>query len=365
MPPAPIIVKQARRSTRAQIVEHLRQSLSAGDYAPGTQLPSMQKLAETWSTQVPTVHRAIAQLAREGWLERVPRIGTFVRQREHKLTAAGIYLPMSDLAKPDSSRFARALCKQLQLRLATHDLASQVWLDAEEFLERSTVWPAVVQAAAQHRIQGLLVPNPDASHIAAVAKLAIPAALHSTGHCGPGTVAFDLNEWTCCGVQALAQAECRRLGFLSVAAPRRPQDPAPGPLDTFVAEASARGLEIRPAWIRPASRYVPESEAERFGYDECAALLREPELPDGLLVFTDVAARGALLALAQAGIQIPRQMQLVLHRNAELGLLCPVPAWFVEVSIAETAELMIAQLLAQFAGQPAPLCRLSFRICHP
>lgn len=47
--------------------------------------------------------------------------------------------------------------------------------------------------------------------------------------------------------------------------------------------------------------------------------------------------------LVQAGIRVPQDLRLVLHRNAEVGLFCPVPVAFVDVHIAEVAAALITQ----------------------
>jgi DNA-binding LacI/PurR family transcriptional regulator len=69
-----------------------------------------------------------------------------------------------------------------------------------------------------------------------------------------------------------------------------------------------------------------------------------------LFVYTDVAARGVLLALSQRQVRVPEDLRLTLHRNAEVGLLCPVPAMFIDVRARDIAAGLVEVLHAAHQG---------------
>jgi DNA-binding LacI/PurR family transcriptional regulator len=128
--------------------------------------------------------------------------------------------------------------------------------------------------------------------------------------------------------------------------------------------AAALGLELREEWVKtpPLTAYIGEREAERFGYASIRTLWQERERPAGLLVFTDVAARGVLMGLLELRVNVPRELRLVLHRNAEVGLLCPFPAAYVDVQINAVAGAMIDLVARQYRGDAVSPVRLPYTL---
>ncbi|MET7763136.1 GntR family transcriptional regulator [Streptomyces sp. NPDC005393] len=62
-----------------KIADALRQSIRAGELGPGERLPAEDKLAQQYRTSVPTLQRALAELATEGLIDKRHGVGTFVR----------------------------------------------------------------------------------------------------------------------------------------------------------------------------------------------------------------------------------------------------------------------------------------------
>ncbi|MGQ9557214.1 MAG: GntR family transcriptional regulator [Desulfurispora sp.] len=65
-----------------QIASELRQALQQGRWNVGDLFPTDKELMQKYGVSSTTVRRAISELVREGWLERHPGKGTFVK-REH------------------------------------------------------------------------------------------------------------------------------------------------------------------------------------------------------------------------------------------------------------------------------------------
>jgi GntR family transcriptional regulator len=61
-----------------RIAAALRESILAGQYAPGTRLPGQQEMARTWHTTLPTVRQALDQLQQDGLIRVEHGVGTFV-----------------------------------------------------------------------------------------------------------------------------------------------------------------------------------------------------------------------------------------------------------------------------------------------
>src|SRR4051812_12266239 len=67
------------QGARARVLDQLRDGIIRGEYQPGASLSEVT-LAETYGTSRTPIREAIQQLASEGLVEVVPRVGTFVRE---------------------------------------------------------------------------------------------------------------------------------------------------------------------------------------------------------------------------------------------------------------------------------------------
>lgn len=63
-----------------QITNELRERLRKGEWNVGDLFPTDKELMEKYGVSSTTVRRAISELVREGWLERKPGKGTFVKK---------------------------------------------------------------------------------------------------------------------------------------------------------------------------------------------------------------------------------------------------------------------------------------------
>ena len=342
-------------SVRAQITASLREMLLDGRLKEGDRLPSSQELASLWQAQEPTVHRALTPLVKEGLLERTPKVGTFVRRREERLTQIGIYAP-GDLWRNSAYAFGRALCNELHEAMAGDGIAESIWVDPRPNAEQDQPWDELVRAAAERRFQVLIVPTVNLPKIAWLEKLAVPVVYLSSANV-PNRVCLDGPQWAGAAMQILAQQGCRRVG--AICAMRLPDDEGNEDAHEFrrfysalEKESSRLGLELRPEWIfRPGGVFTnPGVEMQMFGFDSMRALWGQAERPDGIAVFEDVTATGVLMAIMREHIRVPDELKLVLHRNAEVGLFSPVPAAFLDIRIKEVAAALMTQARRLYDG---------------
>jgi len=64
-----------------RVAADLREKITNGELLPGEQVPSLDRLAETYSISRTTARRAIQLLVNEGLVESRPRWGVFVSER--------------------------------------------------------------------------------------------------------------------------------------------------------------------------------------------------------------------------------------------------------------------------------------------
>lgn len=73
-----------RQPLYMQIYRDLLAAIHSGEFAPGSRIPTEQELSERYGVSRITPKRALTQLVQEGWIERIPGRGSFVRQdRSH------------------------------------------------------------------------------------------------------------------------------------------------------------------------------------------------------------------------------------------------------------------------------------------
>lgn len=64
-----------------RVAADLREKITNGELLPGEQVPSLDRLAETYSISRTTARRAVQLLVNEGLVESRPRWGVFVSER--------------------------------------------------------------------------------------------------------------------------------------------------------------------------------------------------------------------------------------------------------------------------------------------
>lgn len=351
-------------SRQEQITAHLREQVLSGALAPDTRLPTTQELARQWQVPIATLQAAFAPLVKEGLLARKPGVGTVVRSAAAGLMRVGIYLPGGSLPA-GSDRFSERLAARLEARVAADGLQTMRLPDPRPGALRTTPPDDLLAAVRERRIDALIACECDAAIASWLTRLPLPVAISGSGAM-PTAVWYDLTDFARQGVARLAERGCRRIGLITLARPgqQATADGRPCDLHGALAEAAARlGLQADPAWRRwPApGTFIDEVDAERWGFERAQDLWAQADRPDGLLVYTDRVARGVVMGLLALG-PTAAPPRLVLHRNAEIGLFSPLPADFLDASVSDTAERLMAMIESQHRGQPLPARDLAFRL---
>ena len=81
--------KERNETLKETVVRSLVRGVRAGQYTPGSLLPSERELCDMFGVSRITVRAAIAEMVHGGWVDRYPRRGTVVRDREASEQAGG------------------------------------------------------------------------------------------------------------------------------------------------------------------------------------------------------------------------------------------------------------------------------------
>ncbi|MEI8197827.1 MAG: substrate-binding domain-containing protein, partial [Phycisphaerae bacterium] len=251
--------------------------------------------------------------------------------------------------------------------LQAQGVKAEIWMYPQYQEERITPWPELVQAVNERRIQAILMPDSTSADRSWINRLKIPSVEY-TPDVIRNRITIEPGAAERLAVQELARMGCKSVGMISpysqswldahddsyewVQADR-----------AFSDAVKKQGLVLHEPWIShpltvPASD-IWESDSERYGYEAMSRLLAMTQRPDGIFVQHDLVARGALSAVLRSKIAVPEELKLVLYRNAEIGLSCPVPAAFVDLSITEVAQAIINVLYARLRGEEVTVVKVS------
>jgi len=339
-----------------QVRKHIRDLIVSGKLATGDRLPSDQQLARTWRIHSRTVHDALTALAREGLVARVPRVGTFVRQREEKLTRVGIC----------TTKLSPYI---VQLRGEVEQLLTREGVDTRFFIDDHAEVPGgmplvpLVEAARHRELQGIIFLTTSWERLKWQTKLPIPTAFQGSADL-PNKVFPNLSQLAEESLRTLHRQGCRSVGLISAVSPLTPdaeQKHRSGD-DLFVrlvSMAGELGMELRNEWMRTPPDQLTGSQ-EQFGYEQFRQMWNPTQRPDGLLTFPESVSRGVVTALMECQVQVPQELRLVLTRNPQQEFYVPVPVTFADVSTHAVAEALVTQLHRQLRGEPCEPISISY-----
>jgi len=305
-------------------------------------------------------------LVREGLLVRVPCVGTFVRQREEKLTCVGVYCgrPAQEML------YSNAVNSALKKELEADGIELDVWVDSRPESQHGEPWEPLIKAAEQRQFQAFIGTEVELSLLRWQRKLSVPTAFLGGSPSLPNNVSGDLEQLVEISLRELARQGCRSVGLIApIMGANRFTEPDGshnvwfGVMEHFTTVAADLDLNVKNEWIRVFLNHATGTRGqERFGYEEFLKLWSQPEKPEGLLVLNDTVARGALMALQEKHVRVPEELKLVLQKNETIDLFCPMPATFVVHSEREIARALIGQVQKQFRGESCERILLPFKI---
>ncbi len=339
----------------------MRELILGGTLAPGSTLPTMHQLAEQFSTSYFTIQTALTPLVEEGLLERRRRTGTTVRRHPIGLSCAAIY-GSSGFLDTTQDGFSRELCRHLHLQLAAQDVRTEAFLDTRPPAAMGRPLPALVQAVEDRVVQAVIVPRCDQVTLPWLRRLPVVTAFATSAQI-PNRVAFDHAQMLRLGLERLREGGCSRVGLISsIQNPHRdPEGMEARFHEAFVTTLRDLKLETRDAWIRVPREWQPRIEL--YGYEQFHALWRQPERPQGVLVYPDVTARGVLTAALERNVRVPEEMRMVFHRNVGIDFVCPLSVDWVESDVAACAGALIEQVHLQKRGSEVQEIILPHHLC--
>ena len=143
----------------------------------------------------------------------------------------------------------------------------------------------------------------------------------------------------------LIERGCRRIAH--IAGQQRPT--GAGRLSGYREALQAANIEFDPA-------YVVQAKDDATGYDATRQLLALNPHPDGIFGYNDPTAAGAMKAILEAGLQIPRDIKVIGVGNVHYSDLLRVPLSTIDqssTSIGQQAAEMLIKAITSKRRRPA------------
>jgi DNA-binding LacI/PurR family transcriptional regulator len=338
-----------------QLAGDLRRGILAGDWAPGSKLPTESQLSQDTGLSLTTVRRAFDELVQQGLVERRQGAGSFVRALERSPQSPrrtiGVLVPSAQQYYP---RVLAGIEEVLSSAGAAMHLSTYHYDEAEERRD--------LQFLLDSGVEGLLlvptllgVEDPQA-RVDALMTLPVPVVLVERHVSGAG--ARDRSEYVCsdhAGGAYDAVRHLHSLGHTRIALLARSANPTiEGVTAGFEQGMEALGLSMGPHLMAPKSEWT-DARAAAF----VDALVRAGTT--AALVFGDREATLVSRAASHRGLRVPDDLALVSYDD-ETADLADVPLTAVAPPKFRVGRLAAEVLLRRLAeGEACPVHQVRLR----
>ena len=281
-----------------RVYENLKQRLSSGEWSAGQRLPSEWELARQYGVAYMTVRQAVSKLEEEGMLYRVRGRGTFVAEASsNSQSVLGIVLP-AGWHRLDPFYFPPLVCGFVD-HAAERGYKVLTASRAEPVAEVKHLRELRVKAVAC-----ILIERSDMQEVETLADygLSVVAINRYSGRRHIGWVAPDNMGGMRTATRHLLELGHRDILFFA------------GPDNNIDARERLRGFRAayRDMQLALSPRAVVRGEFnEMSGYQRMKAILRRRRLPTAIVAASDLAAIGAMRALMEAGIAVPKELSVM------------------------------------------------------
>jgi DNA-binding LacI/PurR family transcriptional regulator len=324
-----------------QFKEGLRAQISSGKLKPGMPVLDERSWADEIGLSRMTVRRALVELTEEGFFERIPGRGTFVKQSTPALNGDGAAAQRQigtiavvghfDALEVRHSLFYYRIIQGLMQTLNPADaiVFRKVARPADSFVKTVEADRAIKAAV----ILGVV----DAQLLNALGKLQLPMVLVDSAQ--PDTRKLDRvdheGEESCvAAVSHLIGMGHRDIGIMNfqgtpVARQRH---------KCYVQALEARGLKANPEFS-----YIVDCSSTA-AYSAARRLLKSRHAPSGIFCTTDDIAVGVISAAKDECLKVPEQLSVVGY--GDLGYFCTPSLTTVRIP-AEQMGALAARLLSE------------------
>ncbi len=309
------------------LADMLEEKILSGGYAPNERLPSTKELAVTLRTAPLTIQRCLRRLQERGLVRRSPKKGTFINPRASG-NVVGLLFGLSPFET--ASPFPRLLLAACAEAAPRHGLSLKYYIGVnhdDPF--------APMRMVEQDVAAGSL------TFLISIARTKLQKSWLEERCSCPWTLPriVDVRDYTHQGVAHLLAQGWRRIAIISThGADSARKEEAEAGAKAF----AAAGLAC------PADILIRCGQTPQDGYPVMKKLLaRGGARPEAVLVNNDLLTPGVLLAIAEAGLKIPRDIAVVSQENKGAEIVSHVPLTVLSVDAIRIADALLGEARAR------------------
>jgi DNA-binding LacI/PurR family transcriptional regulator/DNA-binding transcriptional regulator YhcF (GntR family) len=340
----------AQLAAPKQLYEQVRDQIFSTYIAngPGGKIPSNRNLAKTYGTSTATISKALHVLEREGHIERRVGAGTYVLPGKPAVQKhIGIYYggASSSCDQERENIFAASLDECVQRRILSEGRNCRHYIDIRLESSRTVLLPELQADLDSAQVSSLIVLRTGDYIHQVLPKLGIPVLGFSQDF-GWGSLALDFPHAGAEAARYFLAQNCQRVELIHVVF-HEEEEPEKGaawvqPLRTSMNnEFLPHGVQGPTVWHRdmlPSLLREPYTLSPiMFGYSMFKLLWSREDRPDGILVYTDIAALGVRQAMDELGVVAGRDVEIVVMGNREIPYEALKPFRLLSISLEQIA----------------------------
>lgn len=338
------------RVSRSSIIDSLRGQILRGQFARGARLPNRRDMVQRFGASSVTIQRAVDRLVADGFIYTDGPNGTFVARNPPNTSRYGLLLTSHPSHPRTWRRFATVLCDCAQDLYPDGSRKIAIYYDVDGKTQGDD-YRRLVRDLRSHCLAGLIiVGEPD--------RLFGTPALEPSGPprvalveeaAGPNipVVSHDRYSFINQALDYLRGQGRKNVAFIGG------ESVAPPNLQHYFNSALARrDMSHEPYWWQQV--FVGEPQLAR----NLVGLLMhggQSRRPDGLILNDDNLIEHVIAGLMDAGIHVPRDLELVTHCNFPWTIPSVMPIKRIGYDAAETLRLCVDLIDRQRAGATVEL----------
>ena len=331
------VAKHSPKQT--EIVAEIRGMILSGEYRPGARLPALAEIQRQFGVSAVTAQRAMAHLCKDGFVSVKEREATRVVENPPHLCDFGFILPTNQ-----HQHFFIALQAESEKLFTRQQSSQRMTLCREWDWEARSKLEAKVQS---HALAGLIFTIPPLTFTGSpiLTEPGIPRVT-VTGKSTEGITAVEVQGLLARGLDYLAARGRRRVAFIC-SSTLEPESV----WREVSAESAARGLATRRHWVQAVNLDMPEwaHNSTKVLFDTAPG-----DLPDALMIMDDNFVPHATAAIAEMGLQVPDDLDVVAHCNFPYPTPSAVPVKRVGPDMGQLLTTCVDLITRWRRGETVP-----------
>jgi DNA-binding LacI/PurR family transcriptional regulator len=321
------------------IAQQMRERIASGAWSAGQRIPTKLELCQQFGTSNMTMQKALAVLAKEGFIRSRGRAGTFVSGEPPSRHRFAFIVPAGHLRSLWYGSLVRAL--------GLHEGAGHIEVHQASEPGTAPADAALLADCQAHRLAGALLAAPFPGLTRLIAGL-VPGfpLVHLSPPAGPDEChAFTTTSPADLVVGALAGSGRQRLALFGTFMHSKTL------AREAVAKAQAAGMRCEPEWIHLLD---PRSPDIARGIARLLASLPAERRPDAIYISDDHLATATTAGLHDAGLRAPEDIEIVCHANIPFPPPTCLPVTYAGYDVIALMRAGVDSLSRLASGQDVP-----------